>query len=104
MSNHMWQKLEQRLQDIVANNYRKVNKHLDGRCSILLCINIIQSNDNLIGWYKPQLIPLEPRGIDPLLIAELQHVEDWNQVISDLKINGDRILVVQNTKPVGWLP
>ena len=100
-----WQKLKWRLQS-VANN------EANGGCNgtALIFVNVFLSKGVPIGWYKPQRIPLEPRTFDIGLLPISQR-GDWDTLLRlfipqekrDESGVVDRVLVVKEGTPVGWL-
>lgn len=99
-----WTKYRERLQ-AVANN-----KSYGGSNGVaLIMINCFVSEGVLLGWYKPQRIPLEPREFDVSLLKNGETVRDWSEVIGSLikEANGtqaiDKTLIVRDAIPIGWL-
>jgi len=102
-----WTKLKWRLQ-AVANN------EANGGCPgvALIFVNVFLSCGLPIGWYKPQRIMLEPRNFDISILPIIGHApKGWDDLMHSLvpgemkRATGviDRILVVREGEPVGWL-
>jgi len=96
----IWHKLEMRLRSIAQGNWQQSRQADETSQCCLIKISLFYS-DELIGWLRPEIMPLEPRGMNPMSVC--QRVSGWRQVIEDLKTQKERTLVVQRGEPVGWL-
>lgn len=112
MTNHLkqtplnlWHPFEQRLRSIAGGVYREAEKHNSPDRSALLFINpLFTKSGALAGWYHPQVIRLEPKDIDPLIIQGCKQVHEWSEVISALvEDKKDKVLIIRHGKPVAWL-
>lgn len=97
-----WTKLKWRLQAI-ANN--EANGGSSGVA--LIFVNLFLSGGQLIGWYKPQRIPLEPKHFDISLLP-FTNTGDLDWLLDKCKDNTltgtiNRVLVVRDGDPIGWL-
>lgn len=100
----IWEKFLMRLQSIANNEF-------GGGCDGVAFIEIeaFVAQGTLIGWPKPQRIPLEPKLFDCSAL-NLLPARTWSGVLRDLQreVNGhagklQKTLVVKNSEPVGWL-
>jgi len=89
-----WHGLEERLRAI-ANN--KANGGCNGVA--LICINLLfDQSGNLLGWYKPQRIQLEPKSLDvSCLIAGQKRLGTWENTLSQLENSVSEEDVIVNT-------
>lgn len=97
-----WTKLKWRLQAVANNEANGGPGYV-----VLIFVNLFLSNGQPIGWYKPQRIPLEPRTFDISLLP-FTHTGDWDCLLENC-VNGtetgmvNRVLVVREGNPIGWL-
>ena len=98
--NNLPQKLEWRLRSI-ANGAYKSNGDEFGQCA-LMYLELFVTDGQIIGWLKPEVKPLEPRGINPLSLNP-DCVDDWTMAIRELFTKGKGTLLLQRGEPVGWL-
>jgi hypothetical protein len=101
---NLWHSFEQRLKSIANGDYRDAQDHNNPNRSALLFINpLFSASGALVGWYHPQVIRLEPKDINPLLIQDCQQVREWSEVINQVSEDKkDRVLIIRHGKPMAW--
>ena len=91
-----------RLRSVAQGNWQQNRQADETSQCCLIKISLFYSDNELIGWLRPEVLPLEPRGIDPTGIC--QRVNGWQRVMEDLETQREGgVLVVQRGEPVGWL-
>lgn len=98
MTDNITQKLEWRLRSIANGSY-KSNRDESGQCS-LLYVELLIMNGDIIGWIKPEVKPIEPRGINPLDLNP-KRVANWAMAIEELVRLGKGTIILQRSEPVG---
>lgn len=100
---NLWTSFEQRLRAI-ANGHHSDAQELgkDNQCAVI-CLNpIFTKSGALVGWYRPQVIVLEPENLKPL---GFERVESWQEVTTFLSENKtDKSLLIRHGQPVAWIP